>query len=135
MLMDCRRIMATSDLDIAIAAGDRAAAVEWLLRLVDPEMSVRDRALFAEIVAESYRNARIAKIFDAVRGEMRRGVLLALEELGSGGDRAYEYRMVAYTILSIAVGARRMTDRGHPDHLSVTMRLRAIVNSQIETIR
>lgn len=101
---DCGRMMMYDQLETAIRDGDRAGAGDWLLDLLDPGDCRDDARLFAEIVAESGRNARIAAIFHALHDELRQHILAALTLLGPHAACADRRDELTEALMTLSLG-------------------------------
>jgi len=133
---DCARVMAAEALDTAIRHGDSEAVRAWLLHFVEPDEDIDGERLFAEIVAESARNERIASIFTALQDELRGNMLAALALLAPGGDNAAQRVVVADSILTMSLGL--LHHRLFRPGLAVEPLVRALqslVNMQIEALK
>ena len=101
---DCGRIMMYGHLVAAIDAGDSAAVHRWLLDLLDPGDCRDDARLFAEIVAESGRNARIAAIFHTLHDQLRGHILAALSLLAPEPSRAHSREAMTEAFMTLSLG-------------------------------
>lgn len=101
---DCGRFMQAELLKAAIQTGDSEAAQAWLRHLVETEDEVEEARLFAEIVAESSRNERIAAIFTALQDEIRENILAALALLAPGDGLAERRVVLADAIMTFSLG-------------------------------
>ena len=79
---DCVTFLQADTLKTAICRSDTESTVTWLLALLDLDDQDRGKTrLFAEIVAESARNDRIAAIFNSIQLELRATIMQALAQL------------------------------------------------------
>ena len=101
---DCGRIMMYDQLEAAIRADDSASVRTWLLEFLNPGNRRDDARLFAEIVAESGRNARIAAIFHALHDRLREHILAALTVLAPGPDRAKRRADMTEALMTLSLG-------------------------------
>ncbi len=101
---DCGAYAQVDELDAAIRAGDAVAARAWLKHFIDIEKDPDDGRLFAEIVAESSRNERIAAMFVAVQNDMRDNLLRALALLSPGEERAEQRAVLADMVVTFSLG-------------------------------
>ena len=101
---DCEQFMQADALDTAIRAGDAALVLEWLHHVVEPDDDVQGRRLFAEIVAESARNERIATIFTSIQDRFRNNLLAALALLAPGERLANRRALLADVIMTVSIG-------------------------------
>lgn len=101
---DCRSFLAAETLRLAIQTGDAAQVRSWIHTLVMPDKDGGDARLFAEILAESARNPRIASIFNATRYDVHQLMLAALEMLAPGEALAERRSALADVILIMSSG-------------------------------
>lgn len=104
---DCCHFMAAESLRTAIAASDADAVRRWIHQMIlseDEEDDPDGARLFAEIVAEAGRNARIAAIFRGVDDDVRVLLLNALEMLAPGDVFAGRRAILADMIGTMALG-------------------------------
>lgn len=104
---DCCTFMAADSLRTAIAAGDSQLVRNWIHQFImaeDEEDDPDGARLFAEIVAEAGRNARIAAIFRGVDDDVRALLLTALEMLAPGDAVAERRAVLADMIGTMALG-------------------------------
>ena len=101
---DCRRMMMYDHLEAAIAADDPGAVRVWLMEFLDPGDSRDDARLFAEIVAESGRNARIAAIFHTLHDQLRGHILGALTFLAPGAECAGLREDMTEALMTLSLG-------------------------------
>ena len=101
---DCDALMMYEQLDEAVAAGDSAGTRAWLRDLLDPGEGRDNARLFAEIVAESARNDRIAAIFHAKHDQLREHILAALALLAPGPDKAARRAVMTEALMTLSLG-------------------------------
>lgn len=101
---DCGRMMMYDQLEAAIRRDDSATVRTWLLEFLDPGDCRDDARLFAEIVAESGRNARIAAIFHALHDQLRDHILAALTLLAPGPSRATGREEMTEALMTLSLG-------------------------------
>lgn len=101
---DCANFMAAESLKEAVERGDRNSVRDWVHSFVDPQSRDADGRMFAEILAESSRNERIAAIFAGVQSEARANMLTALGLLAPGDAMAARRLILAETILALSLG-------------------------------
>lgn len=104
---DCVRFVARESLSHAIETGDRDTVVAWLHQFVEPTGKNDSQQLFAEIIAESARNPRIADIVARMRIEVSETMLSALAFLAPGDDRAASRDRLAELILTQSLGLKQ----------------------------
>ncbi|SOB87301.1 transcriptional regulator, TetR family [Sphingomonas guangdongensis] len=101
---DCARVLEFDELDTAIVAGDRERVRAWLHGFIEPEDSLEDARLFAEIVAESSRNHRIAAIFTNMLDGLRMRLKGSLALLAPGDKTAAERELMSDTLTTLSIG-------------------------------
>ena len=101
---DCRRLMMYDQLEAALRAGDSPAVRAWLLDSLDPGDCRDDARLFAEIVAESGRNPRIADIFRLLHDQLREHILAALALLAPGPAHADRRVVATEMLMTLSLG-------------------------------
>ncbi|PHR20864.1 MAG: TetR family transcriptional regulator [Sphingopyxis sp.] len=100
---DLQESLAVEDLRASIAIEDRDAVKEWIRQYVrGPEDD--SGVLFAEIVAESSRNPKIAGITREAMEQMRTAIVDALTLLSPDPAKAETRERLARAILSISGG-------------------------------
>ena len=100
----CTRLMMYDLLEAALAARDSVAVRAWLFDFLDPGDSRDDARLFAEIVAESGRNARIADIFRSLHDRLRENIKAALALLAPGDARAEQRALATEALMTLSLG-------------------------------
>jgi AcrR family transcriptional regulator len=114
--IDLAELLGEGDLRTAIAHGDIASAHEWIRNFVSGRTQ-RDSSdsfgLFAEIMAETSRNEKIAAITDMLFERLDAAIAQALELLAPGKHKAQARADLANAILTISGGVfqRRLTQR------------------------
>ncbi len=101
---DCASFMAAESLKEAVERGDRDSVRDWVRSFVDPRSRDNDSRMFAEILAESSRNERIAAIFAGVQTEARANMLTALGLFAPGDAMAARRLVLGETILALSLG-------------------------------
>lgn len=101
---DCARYVEATRLESAIEVGDSDAALEWLHHFVEPSEDLDGDRMFAEIVAESARNERIARIFVSLQEDLRARLLAALALIAPGDTIADERGVLADAITTFSLG-------------------------------
>jgi len=133
---DCRSFLAAESLRVAIQNGDVAQVREWIHQLVTPDADAGDSRLFAEILAESARNQRIAAIFNATHRDVRELMLDALDMLAPGEALATQREALCDVILIMSLG---MLHHGmmHPgeDDAALVEVLTATIDRDIDWLR
>ncbi|MGN7998455.1 TetR/AcrR family transcriptional regulator [Sphingomonas sp. 22176] len=105
---DCMDFLSPESLCAGIRSGDPEFVWTWLGDFIRPEPDEAD-PLFAEIIAESARNERIAAIFEETREDVRGTMLAALTALIPG--EAFAERRCALTDLITATALGLMQHR------------------------
>lgn len=101
---DCASFMAGDSLNHAVCRGDADSVRAWIHGFVDPEEKADDGRMFAEILAESSRNDRIAGIFTTVQAEARANMLTALGLFAPAPEMAQRRSNLADTIITMSLG-------------------------------
>lgn len=104
---DCCTFMAAESLRAAIAAGDATHVRDWIHQFINPEDDRDDpdgARLFAEIVAEAGRNARIGAIFEDIHDDTRALMVNAIEMLAPGDALAERRTILADMIVTMSLG-------------------------------
>lgn len=101
---DCGRLMMYEALEVAIAAGDAAAVRAWLHDYLDPGDDRDGARMFAEIVAEAARNARVAAIFTGLHEQLRANLHAALAMLAPGPERAERRALLTEELVALSIG-------------------------------
>ncbi len=102
--IDCAAFMEGDPLNDAIARGDIESVRAWVHYFVDPQKSDDSGQLFAEIVAESSRNDRIAAIFARVQAAARANLLSAIGAFAPGPAMAPRREVLADMIMTLSLG-------------------------------
>ena len=100
---DCAIFTAADALHDAVARGDRDSVRDWIHAFVDPQEK-GDSRMFAEILAESSRNERIAAIFTGVQAAAHANVVTALGLFAPGPAMAERRSILGDTILTLSMG-------------------------------
>jgi AcrR family transcriptional regulator len=101
---DCVDFMAGEPLKEAVDRGDRDSVRAWVRNFVDPGTRDNDGRMFAEILAESSRNERIAAIFSSVQADARANMLTALSLFAPAPSMCQRRSTLADTILAMSLG-------------------------------
>ena len=133
---DCARFLSTEALNSAIAAGDEDQVLAWLCRLLEFDGDSDGHRLFAEILAESSRNARIAAIFTEIQSELRTNILAALTLLAPGEERNVSRAIVADMIMTFSSGLFHQRQMySIEESLPVMRHLQRLIRSQVLKLR
>lgn len=103
---DCGRLMRYGEIDAAVRLGDAAAARRWIGDFVQPAPDPDDTRLFAEIIAESGRSARIAAVFATQQAELRGHLLAALALLLPGDTMTRRRELIADALITLSLGLK-----------------------------
>ncbi|SFJ32048.1 transcriptional regulator, TetR family [Sphingomonas sp. NFR04] len=103
---DCREFLAHESLRQGIERNNPEAVWVWLREFLDSQPDEAD-PLFAEILAESARNARVAAIFEEVRDEVREAMLAALAALAPGNAFGERRSALANLVLATSLGLKQ----------------------------
>lgn len=101
---DCTRLMNYRAIEEAVCRGDADAARRWIGEFVRPSDDLDDGRLFAEIIAESARNERIAAIFTTLQADLRRHLLNALALLAPGAALANRRALLGDAVMTMSLG-------------------------------
>ena len=130
---DCRKVLARESLHRAISLGESDVVRDWIRQFIVPSEKKDSEALFAEIIAESARNGRIAAIFKRADDEVRGDMLAALALIAPGSHLAERRSLLASLILAQSLGLmqHRLLHR-EPDSTVVAHKMLAIVEREID---
>ena len=136
MTSDCEMFMARNALAQAIEQRDEAAVWAWLRDFIEPNADGNADPMFAEIVAESARNERIAAIFAHNRDDVTDCMLRALRLLAPGDALAARRALLAELILtqSLGVTLHRLLDPTR-DAKHLTDIVMVVITREIEEMR
>ena len=104
---DCARLLERESLERAIARRDPDAVRDWIRQFVRPTVDREAMLMFAEIIAESTRNERIAAIFARTRADVILNVLAALALLAPGDRVAVRRELLADLVLTQSLGLKQ----------------------------
>lgn len=133
---DCAAFLRADTLKTALRNKDSASALAWLLALLERDDDDRTgNRLFAEIVAESARNDRIATIFNSIQLEVRTTVMQALAQVAP--DRALDERrsLIASLLLTFNLGLLnyKLMEPGL-DEAPLVAAMQAVIKAQVEAL-
>ena len=137
-LRDLSQFLDEAALDRAIHAGDMIAVREWILAFVTYDEDVDGYRLMPEIMAESSRNPRIARLQEEISSRVKNALAAALAAWAPGKDRAIARSELADLILTLGGGLCQsivMEALQGRDYLPLCERLQAIVSRELELIR
>ena len=104
---DCARLLERESLHQAITRGEVDAVWQWIRQFVRPTVDRESIVMFAEIIAESARNERIAAIFARTRADVRINMLAALALLAPGDRVAPDRELLAELVLTQSLGLKQ----------------------------
>jgi len=132
----CNSFMAADSLRRAILDGDEDHVFEWIHQFVVPDDDTDESRLFAEIVAEAGRNARIAAIFNGIHGDVRVLMIQALEMLAPGAGLACRREALADAIITMSLGLmHHQLIRPGTDRTPLVEALIATIDRDIRALR
>lgn len=91
-------------LSAAVAANDLVAVRQWIDRFGAPSDSPGDGSMLAEIVAEAWRNQRIAELNRSIDERIRASLDSALAALAPAPERAPGRALLVEAILAMGFG-------------------------------
>ncbi|WP_083500439.1 TetR/AcrR family transcriptional regulator [Sphingomonas endophytica] len=130
---DLDEFLAADELCAARCTSDRAMVRAWIARFIACD-DIGDTRLIAEITAESYRNPRIAAIFDAMEDRLHGQLVRALTIIVPDAGNEQRIGRLAEAILIMAGGMcqRRINTRSTaPEVLALMM---AFIDAEIAAI-
>jgi len=135
---DLSQFLDEATLQRAIDAGDMAAIREWILAFVSCDEDIEGYRLMPEIMAESSRNPRVARLQDDISASVKSALTAALAAWAPGEDRETARSELADLILTLGGGLCQTivmeAQRGR-DYLPLCERLQGIVSRELELIR
>ncbi len=133
---DCARYMEAAKLDAAIQSGDSEAVLLWLHHFVQPSDDIDGDRLFAEIVAESSRNERIAAIFVTLQDDLRARLLNAMAILAPGGTDLPRRAVLADAIMTFSLGmVQHRLFRPGLQVLPLVQALQTVITNEVEALK
>lgn len=131
----CTQFLQLAALQAAMSAGDTDEVLAWLLRFVEGDDDLEGSRLFAEIVAESSRNPRIAAIFTNLQHDLRVNILSALTSLAPEADST-QLQALADVIMTMSLGLlqHRLLHQAL-EVRCITRALQGIIEQQLSTLR
>ena len=137
-LRDLSQFLDEADLERAILAGDATAVRQWILAFVTYDEDVDGYRLMPEILAESSRNPRIARLREEMNARVKNALVTALAAWAPGKGRAAARSELADLILTLGGGLCQsivMEARHGRDYRPLCERLQSIVNRELDLIR
>jgi len=135
---DLSQFLDEAALQRAIDAGDMAAIRQWILAFVTYDEDVEGYRLMPEIMAESVRNPRIARLQEDISASVKSALTAALAAWAPGADRETARAELADLILTLGGGLCQsivMEALRGRDYLPLCERLQSIVSRELELIR
>ena len=133
---DCSDLIGDGALQRAIDQGDRDRIETWLLGFVVSDRDIEKRRLFAEIVAESGRNSRIAAIFAALQDTLRANLLRAIDKIAPGDGLQADRTALADMVITFSLGLlHHQLMRPTLDFQPLERQLQAILMNQMRELR
>ncbi len=103
--IDCATFMNGDSLNAAVVRGDLESVRDWIHGIIlSKQQDDNNGQLFAEIVAESSRNSRIATIFATVQSFARTNMLTAIGAFAPCPSLAPKREILADTVLTLSLG-------------------------------
>lgn len=124
-------------LERAIEANDRATIRQWIMTFVTYEEDIEGYRLMPEIMAESSRNPRIARLQEEISNRVRGALRTALIAFAPGDDREAARSELADLILTLGGGLCQsivMEALQGRDYQPLCARLQAIVGRELDLI-
>jgi AcrR family transcriptional regulator len=137
-LRDLSQFLDESSLERAVLAGDMATIRQWILAFVTYDADVDGYRLMPEIMAESSRNPRVARLQEEISARVKRALATALAAWAPGKARETARSELADLILTLGGGLCQsivMEALQGRDYLPLCARLQAIVSRELELIR
>lgn len=135
---DLSQFLDEATLQRAIDAGDMSAIRQWILAFGTYDADVDGYRLMPEIMAESVRNPRIARLQEDMRASVKNALTAALAAWAPGEDRETARSELADLILMLgsslcqAIVMEALQGR---DYLPLCERLQTIVSRELDLIR
>lgn len=131
---DCPSLLDLAGFESALADSDPVAIRAWIKRILDPaNEGAIDRRIFAEIVAESARNARMAEIFRAGHDQLLATLETALAIVAPGANAEQRW-FLAEKVLTLAVGLLQRPISADPHDATLTQRFQALIDADIDAL-
>lgn len=132
---DCAKLLHFESLDLAIRQDDSAAVQGWIRDFIAP-ISMDDSRMFAEIVAESARNSRMAGIYKGVQDDLRAHILAALALVAPGEASDRRRAGVADVLITVSLGLMQY-QLMQPDmeRAEIVGTLAALIEAQVDALK
>lgn len=135
---DLSQFLDEATLQRAIDAGDMAAIRQWILAFVSYDEDIEGYRLMPEIMAESSRNPRVARLQEDISASVKSALTAALAAWAPGANRETARSELADLILALGGGLCQsivMEALRGRDYRPLCERLQSIVSRELELIR
>lgn len=135
---DLSQFLDEATLQRAIDDGDMAAIRRWILAFVTYDEDIDGYRLMPEIMAESSRNPRIARLQEEISASVKSALAAALAAWAPGSDREAARSELADLILTLGGGLCQsivMEALQGRDYLPLCERLQSIVSRELDLMR
>jgi AcrR family transcriptional regulator len=135
---DLSQFLDEATLQRAIDAGDMAAVRQWILAFVTYDEDIESYRLMPEIMAESSRNPRVARLQEDISASVKSALAAALAAWAPGAHRETARAELADLILMLGGGLCQsivMEALRGRDYLPLCERLQSIVSRELDLIR
>lgn len=135
---DLSQFLDEATLQRAIDAGDMPAIRQWILAFVTYEEDIEGYRLMPEIMAESSRNPRVARLQEDISASVKSALTAALAAWAPGADREAARAELADLIVTLGGGLCQsivMEALRGRDYLPLCERLQSIVSRELDLIR
>lgn len=136
-LRDFSQFLDEAGLNSAIVTGDRVAIRDWILAFTSYDEDVDGYRLMPEIMAESARNPRIAKLQEEMREQVQSTLIAALRAYAPGEHSHSALCDLADLIATLGRGLCQwiiMAERNGRGHLTLCAQLRSIVERELDAL-
>jgi AcrR family transcriptional regulator len=136
-LRDLSQFLDEDSLEAAIVAGDMTAVRQWILAFVTYDEDVDGYRLMPEIMAESSRNPRVARLQEEISTRVKRALARALVAWAPGAHRDVARSELADLILTLGGGLCQsivMEAFQGRDYRPLCSRLQSIINRELELL-
>lgn len=135
---DLSQFLDEATLQRAIDAGDMTAIRQWILAFVSYDEDIEGYRLMPEIMAESSRNPRVARLQEDISASVKSALTAALAAWAPGANRETARSELADLILALGGGLCQsivMEALRGRDYRPLCERLQSIVSRELELIR
>lgn len=136
-LRDFSLFLDEAGLDEAILTGNRIAVREWILSFTSYDEDIDGYRLMPEIMAESARNPRIAKLQEEMRNRVRAALIAALAAYAPREHPDEALSDLAELIATLGSGLCQwviMAERSGRGHRILCAQLRSIIERELEAL-